>query len=792
MSDLLVIDDNNYAFITTNFFYLVDGSGTIRIRKELKQGVYSQLESMIRDGEANFWISSTVFMDVNTSQKVLYKLSANGQSLTTVTINDPVPFEYIKLAPAANNHFFLSYKARGPSGNAAIRVALLDKNGNRVWEKQSSDTISNNYSFKSGPNNSADIFYQHIVTRQGEIVNINAAGNITTKIIQLADPADADYYTSDFHRANDGFIFTGVAQRPWPLYTDGVIYKTDANGNTAWVKNVSLRLGDNLFGVTPVADGYIVLGSSGTTNAGNDAEGDIVLLKFDLSGNQIWTRAFGGAKMDYARHLRVLNQHIIFAGQSSYPAQSVSVPVLCKTNMNGEFAVTLPFQPEPAASMKVLEMHSSTSSVSLVQSAPGADGSILSGGNELDPADDRIYPFITRNDKDGKQVWYKRLSDHAAPLKVFKQIRPGEYIAVAEIKDLFTNVYEVYLLNVEGKIIWKKDLRANGLKDVIGTSDGGILFTGAADISFVNYEVLVIKLDGAGNQQWLKTIGEVRVWETGHKVVETPEQDFLIVGNAQREYDVISSLFVLKIDRNGNKRWAKTFAGGVTTDLGYDVILTPDHGYLFAGATNKQPFTNKNVLLLKTDKDGNIAWKKTHDLHLMDEGFRVINSKENGFMIIGTTADPGAGVLEKFVFVMRTDASGNSAGANYFGKPGLQTMNPSLTVSSFGDTILTGTSQERYGKEYLFTTKLNDLRGEDPAGDPQEGSVILYPNPSQGSSVLRITQPETGSVFISIYDQGGKKIKDFYQEKTGATFRRDLVIPGLSAGVYYVNVWLNG
>jgi|GEM_PF-1411234 len=789
VSDLLAVDEHNYVFITTTGFYQIDDAGNVKTQKELKQGTYSQLESVIIDNEGNFWIASIVFDDVNTTRKVLYKLNSNGQLLNTISINDPESFENLRLTPSSNNNFFLSYKARGTNGNAAIRVALLNKNGNRLWEKQSTDTIYFNYLVKSGPGNSADIFYEHIEDRQSELVNIDATGKIIKQSIKITDASDEAHYTSDFHRVNDGLVFSGVQQKGQQLNTDGLIYKTDAAGNLVWTKKMNIKLGDNFFKIEPVSDGFIVLGSSSITNTASDADGDILLLKFDLSGNHIWTRAFGGAKRDYARHLRVLNQHILFAGQSSYPGQSVSIPVVCKTDREGRLNATIPLPLEAAGKMKPLETPATMHSASLVQSAAGPEGSIISGGNLFSPDDDENYPFIICNDKNGKQVWHRQLSDYPASLKLFKQIRTNEYVAVTETKDLFANHYDVFMLDDKGKTIWQAVIGANSIKDAIATRDGGVLFTGTLDISFVNYETLLIKLGASGKEQWIKTIGDARIWETGRRIIETPEQDFLIVGNAQPEYDLVSSLLVLKVDRDGNKRWSKTFSDGVTTDLGYDVIITADQGYLFAGTTNKQPFTNKDLLLIKTDKNGNLLWKKTHDLYLMDEGFQLMNGNGGEILLTGITGEPQAGALEKFIFTLKLDDSGNRTGSAYFGKQGLQTMNPCLTLSSSGDTILTGTTQQQYGKETLFMVKLN---GTITREESQEEFVKLYPNPTAGSSALWISNTTEGDISISIFDHTGKKIKDIQRKKTGIIFREDIAVPNLPAGIYYINVWLNG
>jgi len=55
--------------------------------------------------------------------------------------------------------------------------------------------------------------------------------------------------------------------------------------------------------------------------------------------------------------------------------------------------------------------------------------------------------------------------------------------------------------------------------------------------------------------------------------------------------------------------WSKTF-GGTGWDVGYSVQQTADGGYIIVGYTG--PFSGeKNVYLIKTDKNGTTEWSKT-------------------------------------------------------------------------------------------------------------------------------------------------------------------------------------
>lgn len=787
---VVAVTADEYLFITTSAIYKADGSGNIVWQTALKEGVYSSLESLTRDQEGNCWVSSIVFIDQNTSRKVLYKITGAGQIAKTTNFTSPDSFENIELAASSNNNFFMAYQNRTPDGDAFIHISLIDRNGNELWTKRVTDTIYNTYSIKEGPGGSVDIFYITKEKHQGWVTSVSATGVVSNLLINLPpDPLYADY-TGDFCRApGGGFIFSGASEKSPPAFSDALVYKTDAAGNIEWLKRTDIQRGDSYMKIAAVAGGYILAGTAGHEDWGDDV-GDILLTRLDANGNQIWRKAFGGAKMDYPRALQVFNNTILFGGQSSYPGETTSVPVLCRTDINGNLPTSIPFQLQPSSKMKTIAVTGTSHPQTFVQAAVGEDRTVIAAGNFLDPVDDALYPFLVCSNLDGQQQWFRQLPGKAAELKLFKQVRDNEYIAVTERKDLFANIYSIYKLDKKGTVNWVIETRANGIKDVTGTRDGGYLITGTTDVSFVNFETLLLKLDAAGNVQWGKTIGDLRVWETGRRIIETPEQDFLIIGNKQTEFDLASALYVLKIDKSGNKLWSRSFADGITTDLGYDVALTADQHYLFVGSVGPYSSREKDVVMIKTDKHGNLIWKKKQDLHLIDEGFRLLNSKGGGYFVSGTTGEPKAGILEKFIYVMKTDEEGNRKWTDYYGTEGLQTMHPLLLPTPWGDTLLLGTTQIRYGQPSMFIVKLND-READPVTDPEE-EIVLYPNPAVSSSALLIKHPANGPLFITLHDQSGKTLRLMKREKNSFVFRENLALAGLAAGVYYVSVQFNG
>ena len=84
---------------------------------------------------------------------------------------------------------------------------------------------------------------------------------------------------------------------------DAIIVKYDLSGNVVWKKNFGGSIIEYFYGVTTTSDGYVAVGESFSNDY--DLEGlnkgsfDVIIVKYDLSGNVVWKKAFGGSDDEY-------------------------------------------------------------------------------------------------------------------------------------------------------------------------------------------------------------------------------------------------------------------------------------------------------------------------------------------------------------------------------------------------------------------------------------------------------------------------------------------------------------
>ena len=175
------------------------------------------------------------------------------------------------------------------------------------------------------------------VTGKGDydaiIVKYDNAGNVTWK--KNFGGNGADYYFSTAPVEN-GIIAVGYSYSlsfnngDWEGIIgkggiDAIIVKYDNAGNIIWKKNFGGSGTDYFYSVAPVENGIIAVGSSDTFGNG-DWEGvqgkggmtDCIIVKFDLNGNVVWKKNFGGNGItDVFRGVITISDGILVTGYSS-------------------------------------------------------------------------------------------------------------------------------------------------------------------------------------------------------------------------------------------------------------------------------------------------------------------------------------------------------------------------------------------------------------------------------------------------------------------------------------------
>ena len=265
--------------------------------------------------------------------------------------------------------------------------------------------------------------------------------------------------------------------------------------------------------------------------------------------------------------------------------------------------------------------------------------------------------YLVNIDEDGNEIW-RNTYDNSGNESAYngKQDDNGNFILVGNGYQT-GSLADVYLMKIQnnGTFIWGKYFGASGGDigySVEITSENNYLVTGWITSSLDNSQNLyLIKTNNDGIMIWEKTFSSSFV-NAGTSVIEDGNGDYVISGfTGEMNNPNNSDILLLKTDTNGNQLWLKTFNESFK-DYASQILKTSNNEYVIVGHTSATAGTgvdNYDVLLLKIDNNGTFIWSKKYGGTSYDEASSVINTADNGFAICGRTDSYGSGLYDKYI-----------------------------------------------------------------------------------------------------------------------------------------------
>lgn len=253
-----------------------------------------------------------------------------------------------------------------------------------------------------------------------------------------------------------------------------------------------------------------------------------------------------------------------------------------------------------------------------------------------------------------------------------------------------------------GNIVWAKRYVGPGfiitdpvsINDMQKLSGGGYIVTGG-----VGSYAMLIKLSSAGTTVWGSGGGRrYRVSnEWGNGVKETAAGDLVVAGGSSAKSmnpnKDSTSIYVFKANSGGTYQWGRSYT--LTSpvfdshDAANDVVEVSNE-YYFVGYHSEQngADTTTNILLFKTDANGNLQWMRSYgELGKNESGYGIQYLSSNELLIVGYT-DKTSSAGD--VALIKTDLSGNITFSAAYNVGGLGVQPGSLLKTSDGGYAISG------------------------------------------------------------------------------------------------------
>ena len=341
--------------------------------------------------------------------------------------------------------------------------------------------------------------------------------------------------------------------------------------------------------------GYLTVGYSESFGADNDI--DVYVIRTDVDGKVLWSQIYDEAYIEQAYDvIEVENGDFLIIGSIKNNVGEQENVYLLKIDAGGKKIWSRQYGK--------LETYEQGRGI-----AKGVDGGYVLVGITKDTPNGEDDILLIKVDEQGTQQWLKQYGgdkdDEGRAIVVFQNGYVIAGVSDNELPNTRDNDIIIYRVDAQGSPVWNKPTRVSTLEreeasDVIATRDGNIAVTG---VTGNEGDAYVAKLRADGTMIWLKTIPRP-FGQEAYGIVELEDRSLVITGLTETNAENIDVLFA-KFDKDGNVLAFNNLGEKTRTDIAEDIVATADGGFAIAGYTSLALSFINDVLLIKTDPQGN-------------------------------------------------------------------------------------------------------------------------------------------------------------------------------------------
>ena len=298
----------------------------------------------------------------------------------------------------------------------------------------------------------------------------------------------------------------------------------------------------------------------------------------------------------------------------------------------------------------------------------------------------------------------------------------------------------------------------------------------------------ICKIDSSGKVLWTKSY--IRPRSMFYSSV-LKNNIVTLVGNPDTSHAVIGNinyyspyLFFMQTDTAGNVLTAKQYGDSSHVLDKATIKATYDGGYIII--TTLTVNNNTKLCLIKTDSSGNIQWTRHHGGDFTNEiGLDVDIMPDSGYIALGKTDAPGA--VNNY-YLIKTDSLGFAGCQEYTDTIPVSTLNVTDSLITIYDSTLTVNEYTASVHDTVLPPSIINPGCNLALGMNQnQGSFynksLAYPNPTQGK--FQIKTNATYKLTVTVYDTKGVQLFKKQYRNAGDV---NLDLTGYGKGVYSIRI----
>jgi len=602
-----------------------------------------------------------------------------------------------------------------------IFVFKTDANGDTSWTK----------TFDGG---STDVAYDIVQTTDGGyivtgITNSYGAGGYDAFLMKLTSTgtlswmktyggAGREWSQSVLQTSDDGYIVVGSTNYiSSGTNYDVYVIRTNSVGDTLWTKAFGGINEEYTYSIAQLANGgFLIAGRTLSFGAGG---ADAYLVNLDSNGNIQWSKTFGGLNDDEAFSVEQTTDGgcVIGGSTKSFGAGGKDIYFI-KTDAYGN--VSCDSESPSGTAMQWSNTTVTAQFPSVVGGASLASPTVTENAPSLTVTTDCAFQNIPSSEF--AEIFQKTYGGVGTDYgHAVSQTMDGEYIVVGYTQNYGAGGDDVYVIQTDanGTVNWTKAFGGSSGDAAYAVDqcfDGGYVIAGETQSYGAGItDAYLIRTDQKGDTLWTKVYGHSNT-DYARSVQQTTDGGFIMAGT---RWGAQQGMLLIKTDGDGTLDWSRTYNGS-GTDEANSVKQTSDGGYIVVGHSNAFGAGGKDILLIRTDLNGDTLWTKAYGGAGNEEGNDVWETADGGFIITGSTYSWGAGASD--IYLLKVDAIGNLDWSQAYGESNIDEGTAVWQTDDGGYVVTAYTSRPSVGGEYQLLKTDNN-------------GVILWNRTYGGSSI---------------------------------------------------------
>jgi len=421
------------------------------------------------------------------------------------------------------------------------------------------------------------------------------------------------------------------------------------------------------------------------------------------------------------------------------------------------------------------------------------------------------YDFLTiKYDSLGSQSWARKFNGLGNGTDIAKVViaDPPNNIYVTGKSYGAGTGFDIVTVKYDssGNQIWSKSFNRNGTDDdepssMTFDSEGNIIITGKSKSPTSNADIITLKYDFSGNLLFSHFYnGASNGNDEGNSISADGFGNVYVCGKSQSTIGN-QDLIVIKYNSSGVQQWFNLYNGASNAEDEGVSMNSNQQGDVFVGGYTKNSALNYDYVIIKYNSSGIQQWINFYNgaANKNDKAKSMVLGNSGNLYVTGTSENSTTGVG---ISTVKYNSQGQQVAVSSANFLNPETEAVSILLDINENVYITGNinnfnTTENHGMDILHFKLASNLSSVNYIGVNQPKNFSLtqnYPNPFNPQTKIKFAVPlnvkgQTSNVKLIIYDLLGREVATLVNEELKpGTYEADWDGSNFSSGVYFYKI----